>query len=385
MEHKLNSRVKNIQISGIRQFFNKVAKYPDAVQLTLGQPDFETPNHIKEAAKKAIDLNYTRYTKNPGDDELVEAASRFVKNKYNLTYNPQSEVITTVGASQAIDITMRTILQEGDEVILPGPVYPAYEPIIRLCGAIPVYIDTTDTGFKLAPAKLKQVLTEKTKAVMLPYPSNPTGVVLTEEELKDLAAVLREKDVFVVSDEIYSELNFEMPHHSIASLTGMREKTIVINGVSKSHSMTGWRIGFVFAPEEITRHILKVHQYNVSCASSISQKAASEALTAGEDDAEPMKKEYKKRRDYMYKRLIEIGMEVEYPQGAFYIFPSVSKTGLSSFDFATKLLEENKLAVVPGNAFSEYGEGYIRLSYAYSMENLKEALDRLEVFWKKLM
>ncbi|MBM7094537.1 aminotransferase A [Bacillus sp. H-16] len=385
MEHKLNSRVKNIQISGIRQFFNKVAKYPDAVQLTLGQPDFETPNHIKEAAKKAIDLNYTRYTKNPGDDELVEAASRFVKNKYNLTYNPQSEVITTVGASQAIDITMRTILQEGDEVILPGPVYPAYEPIIRLCGAIPVYIDTTDTGFKLAPDKLKQVLTEKTKAVMLPYPSNPTGVVLTKEELKDLAAVLREKDVFVVSDEIYSELNFEMPHHSIASLTGMREKTIVINGVSKSHSMTGWRIGFVFAPEEITRHILKVHQYNVSCASSISQKAAAEALTAGEDDAEPMKKEYKKRRDYMYKRLIEIGMEVEYPQGAFYIFPSVSKTGLSSFDFATKLLEENKLAVVPGNAFSEYGEGYVRLSYAYSMKNLKEALDRLEVFWKKLM
>ncbi|WP_026689592.1 aminotransferase A [Alteribacter aurantiacus] len=383
MEHKLNTRVKNIQISGIRQFFNRVAAFPDAVQLTLGQPDFSTPEHIKEAAKTAIDHNYTRYTKNQGDDELVEAAAAFVKKKYELNYNPKDEVITTVGASEAIDITMRTILEEGDEVILPGPVYPAYEPIIRLCGAVPVYVDTTDSGFKITPDKLKQALSEKTKAVMLPYPSNPTGVTLTREELDKLGIVLKEKEIFIIADEIYSELNFEGKHYSIANVHGMKEKTIVINGVSKSHSMTGWRIGFVFGPKPIVKHILKVHQYNVSCPSSISQKAATQALTVGMNDATPMKNEYMKRRDYMYKRLKEIGLDVEYPKGAFYIFPSIKKSGMSSFEFAINLLEENQLAVVPGNAFSDYGEGYIRLSYAYSMDNLEEALNRLELFWHK--
>ncbi|TMW73494.1 aminotransferase A [Alteribacter natronophilus] len=384
MEHKLNSRVKDIQISGIRQFFNRVSDYPDAVQLTLGQPDFHTPDHIKEAAKRAIDQNATRYTKNPGEDALVEAASSFMKKKYRLAYDPHSEVITTTGASQAIDTAMRTILEEGDEVILPGPVYPAYEPIIRLAGALPVYVDTRGTGFKLTAAALEGALTERTKAVIVPYPSNPTGVVMTEEELADIAAVLSKRDIFTISDEIYSELTFGSGHTSIAAMQGMKEKTIVINGVSKSHSMTGWRIGFIFAPAEIRAHMLKVHQYNVSCASSVSQRAALEALTAGERDAEPMREEYKKRRDYMFNRLEQMGMPAEKPDGAFYMFPSISKSGLASFEFCLQLLEEAKLAVVPGNAFSSYGEGYIRLSFAYSMENLEEALDRLEMFWTRV-
>ncbi|WP_096434965.1 aminotransferase A [Alteribacter populi] len=384
MENRLNSRVKAIEISGIRQFFNRVGQYPDAVQLTIGQPDFATPDHIKEAGKRAIEEGFTTYTKNPGDDALVEAAATFMEKKYGLSYDPFTEVITTVGASQAIDITMRSILEEGDEVLLPAPVYPAYEPIIRLCGAIPVFIDTRETGFKLTAEQIEEAITHKTKAVMLPYPSNPTGVVLTLEDIQQIAETLRDREIFVVSDEIYSELQFGQEHVSIASMEGMKEKTVVINGVSKSHSMTGWRIGFVFASEAILKHILKVHQYNVSCATSISQKAAIEALTNGIDDADPMKIEYEKRRDYMYNRLINMGMQVEQPQGAFYMFPSIKESGLASFDFALQLLEEAKLAVVPGNAFSVYGEGYIRLSYAYNMENLQVALDRLETFWKKL-
>ncbi|PYZ98324.1 aromatic amino acid aminotransferase [Alteribacter lacisalsi] len=384
MDHKLNPRVKHIQISGIRQFFNRVSDYPDAVQLTIGQPDFHTPAHIKEAAKAAIDENVTRYTKNPGEDGLTEAAAAFVKRKYGLHYSPLTEVITTTGASQAIDITMRTILEEGDEVILPGPVYPAYEPIIRLCGAVPVYADTRETGFKLTASQVKEAVTDRTKAVMIPYPSNPTGVVMNREELQGIADILKNRDIFAVSDEIYSELTYGGPHTSIASLPGMKEKTIVINGVSKSHSMTGWRIGFVFAPASVRQHILKVHQYNVSCASSISQRAALEALTAGADDAAPMRDEYVKRRDYMYIRLTKMGLPAEQPSGAFYMFPSIQASGMGSFEFCLQLLEETKLAVVPGNAFSSYGEGYIRLSFAYSMEILEEALDRLEIFWNKV-
>ncbi|WP_018133011.1 aminotransferase A [Effusibacillus pohliae] len=384
MEHLINKRVKEIQISGIRKFSNLVAQYQDAISLTIGQPDFPTPEHIKQAAKTAIDQNKTAYTQNPGLPELRRAASRFLQAKYQLSYNPETEVITTIGASQAIDIALRTILEEGCEVLLPGPVYPGYEPLIKLSGAVPVYVDTTTNGFKINAALLKPRITHKTRCIILPYPSNPTGCVLDEQDLAEIADLLRDKEIFVISDEIYSELIYDKPHRSIASLPFMREKTIVINGLSKSHSMTGWRIGFAFAPAAITQHMVKVHQYNVTCASTISQYAALEALSQGLDDAGPMKREYKKRRDYVYDRLTAMGFDVVKPDGAFYVFPSIKAFHMKSFDFAAKLLEEQRVAVVPGEAFSPLGEGYIRISYAYSMDVLREGLDRIEQFVRSL-
>lgn len=384
MEHLINSQVKDIQISGIRQFFNMVAKYPDAIQLTIGQPDFATPDHIKEAGKKAINDNKTNYTKNAGLDELCIAATKFLQKKYDLSYDPKTEVITTIGASQGIDIAFRTILEPGTEVILPGPIYPAYEPIIKMCGATPVYIDTRKTDFKISAAQIAAKITDKTRCVMLPYPSNPTGCILTKSELEDIANVLKNHDIFVLSDEIYSELVYGTKHHSIASFPGMKQKSIIINGLSKSHSMTGWRIGFVFADEAISKHMLKVHQYNVSCASSISQYAALEALTNGINDAELMCDEYKKRRDYVYDRLISMGIDVVKPDGAFYLFPSIEKYGMSSTEFTLKLLQQGKLACVPGTAFSSFGEGFLRISYAYSMEILEEGCNRLEKFIKQI-
>ncbi|MCD8500693.1 MAG: aminotransferase A [Bacillaceae bacterium] len=384
MEHLINHHVQKIQISGIRQFFNLVAQYPEAIQLTIGQPDFPTPTHIKEAAITAIEANQTSYTKNAGLDDLCVAAVDFVKQKYGLDYDANSEVITTIGASQAIDIAFRTILEPGCEVIMPVPIYPAYEPIIRMCGAIPVYIDTRDTGFKLTKQQLMDHMTDKTRCVLLPYPSNPTGCILTEKELAEIKDVLKDKDIFVVSDEIYSELVYGEKHTSIASFAEMRQKTIVINGLSKSHSMTGWRVGFVFADATIIKHMLKVHQYNVSCASSISQYAALEALTNGINDANEMREEYVKRRDYVYDRITSLGIEVVKPQGAFYLFPSIKKFGLSSNDFAHQLLKRGGVACVPGTAFSSFGEGYLRLSYAYSMTILEEGCNRIEKFIKSI-
>ncbi|TNJ66362.1 aminotransferase A [Paenibacillus hemerocallicola] len=384
MEHLVNSAVTDIQISGIRKISNLVATYKDAITLTIGQPDFPTPAHIVEAGKRALDQNRTLYTPNAGLLELRQAAARFVGSKYGLSYDPEQEVIVTAGASQALDISLRTIIAPGSEVIIPGPIYPGYEPIVRLCGGTPVYADTRGNGFKLTAELLKPLLTDRTRAVILCYPSNPTGRVMAEEELKAVADLLRGMPIFVISDEIYSELVYDTPHRSIAALPGMKEQTIVINGLSKSHSMTGWRIGFTFAPSHITKHMVKVHQYNVTCASSISQYAGIEALTAGIDDAETMKKEYKARRDFVYDKLGRIGLEGEKPEGAFYLFPSIRRFGLSSIDFTMKLLEEERVAVVPGDAFSVYGEGYIRISYAYSMEVLEKAMDKLESFVGRL-
>jgi aminotransferase len=384
MEHLVNASVRDIQISGIRKISNLVSTYKDALTLTIGQPDFPTPDHIMQAAHAAIDAHKTTYTPNPGMLELRQAAAAFVRGKYGLEYRPESEIIVTSGASQALDITLRTILEEGAEVILPGPIYPGYEPLVRLCGGVPVYADTRANGFKLTAELLEPHITEKTRCIILCYPSNPTGRVLSAEELADIARLLENKDIFVISDEIYSELIYGLPHASLASFPSMRAKTIVINGLSKSHSMTGWRIGFTFAPAEISQHMVKVHQYNVTCASSISQYAALEALTNGVDDALPMKEAYVERRDFVYNRLIDMGFELEKPEGAFYLFPSIEKFKLSSMDFTMKLLEEQRVAVVPGDAFSVYGEGYIRISYAYGMEVLEQATDRLEAFVRKL-
>ena len=382
MEHLINQRVKTIEISGIRKFFNMVAHMEDLISFTIGQPDFPTPEHVKNAGIAAIDNDFTSYTHNAGTIELRKAACDFVAKKYGLDYVPESEVIVTMGASEAIDIAFRTILAEGLEVILPGPIYPGYEPIIQMMGAVPVHVDIRENQFRFTLEMIKPYITDKTRCIVLPYPSNPTGVSLSKEELKEIADFLKDKDIFILADEIYSELTFDQKHVSIASF--LKEKTIVINGLSKSHSMTGWRIGFLFAPENITKHILKVHQYNVSCANSIAQKAAYEALTAGFDDALTMKKEYIKRREYVYNRLTSMGFYVVKPDGAFYFFVKIPKSiPLNSFDFALKLVNETKVAVVPGSAFSNYGEGYFRLSFACSMETLEIGLNRMEHYIKK--
>ncbi|MBM7647312.1 aminotransferase [Bacillus ectoiniformans] len=383
MEHRLNDSVKNIEISGIRKFFNLVGGTEDMISLTIGQPDFPTPLHVKEAGIKSIHNNFTNYTHNAGFIELRTAAANFVHNKYKLNYNPETEVIITVGASQAIDVALRTILCRGDEVILPGPVYPGYEPIIHMCGAAPVMVDTRDNEFKLTADLIEQAITEKTKALILPYPSNPTGVSLSETELQEIAELLKDKDIFIIADEIYSELTYDQTHVSISQF--LKSQTIVLNGLSKSHSMTGWRIGLLFAPEAIAKHILKVHQYNVSCASSVSQMAAIEALTAGCDDALPMREQYNKRREYVFERLSNMGLDVVKPDGAFYFFVKIpDQITESSFDFCYKLATSYKVAVVPGSAFSAFGEGYFRLSYACSMEMLENGLDRIEAYLNTL-
>lgn len=380
MYNFINDEVKNIEISGIRKFHNLVQNYEGAISLTIGQPDFDTPTHIKDAAKKALDEGKTIYTHNAGLIELRNAASKYLETKYSLLYNPETEIITTNGASEAIDTTLRTILTKGCEVIIPSPAYPGYEPVIKLMGATPVYIDTSKTDFKLTSEALEKAITDKTRCVILPYPSNPTGCTLSIENISSIAKILENKNIFVLSDEIYSELCYSENHISIAKISYMKNKTIVINGLSKSHSMTGFRIGFIFAPEYLSKELLKVHQYNSTCASTISQYAAIEALTNGINDAIPMKEDYIKRRDYVYDRLKSIGFEVSKPDGAFYIFPSIKKYSNSSFDFALKLLENAKVAVVPSTAFSGNVEGYIRISYAYSFEMLEEALNRIDEY-----
>ena len=382
MEHLINERVKSIEISGIRKFSNMVAGTKDIISLTIGQPDFPTPLHVKEAGKKSIDENFTSYTHNAGDIRLRNAASQFMKEKYKLSYQPESEIIVTVGASEAIDIAFRTILDEGSEVILPGPVYPGYEPIIKLCGAKPIYVDIREHKFRFTAEVIAPYITEHTRCIVLPYPSNPTGVSLREDELRAIADLLIEKDIFILADEIYSELVYDQPHVSIASY--LRDQTIVINGLSKSHAMTGWRIGLLFAPENINKHILKVHQYNVTCATSIAQMAAIEALTIGINDALPMKEAYLERRDYVYDRLNKMGLDVQNPDGAFYFFVKIPFNDISSFDFCLSMVKEEKVAVVPGSAFSSYGEGYFRLSFACSMETLEEGLNRIETYLKKV-
>lgn len=384
LEHLINPQVKEIQISGIRKISNLVSTIPGALTLTIGQPDFPTPRHIIEAGQRALDQNKTVYTQNPGLLELREAVANFVQVKYGQTYRAADEIIVTAGASQAVDITLRTILTPGAEVIIPAPIYPGYEPLIRLAGGVPVYVDTRENGLKLTADLLAPYLTEKTRCVILCYPSNPTGQVLTEKEIADLAELLADRELFILSDEIYSELVYGVRHRSIATVGKLRDKTIVINGLSKSHAMTGWRVGFTMAPAYLTEHMVKVHQYNVTCASSVSQYAALEALTVGIDDALPMREAYEARRDYVYDRLIAMGIELEKPDGAFYLFPSIAKFGLTSQEFAMRLLHEEHVAVVPGDAFTSYGEGHIRISYAYAQDVLEHSLDRLKRFVAKL-
>ncbi|MBF2466828.1 aminotransferase class I/II-fold pyridoxal phosphate-dependent enzyme [Listeria welshimeri] len=381
MTKSIRPELHDIEVSGIRTFNNRVTGIPDMIRLTLGEPDFPTPEHIKQAGISAIQENFTNYTPNAGMPELLAAASMYFKEKYDLSYK-DNEIIVTVGATEAISVALQTILEPDDEVILPDPIYPGYEPLITLNKARPIKIDTTETNFKLTPEQLRAHITPKTKALIIPYPSNPTGVSLTKEELLALAAVLKETGIFVIADEIYSELTYHQEHVSIAPM--LRDQTIVINGLSKSHAMIGWRIGFLLAPENLTKEMLKIHQYSVTCASSISQKAALEAITNGKDDAFQMRTEYKTRANFTQERLEKMGFTVIPPDGAFYFFVKLpDEITENSFDWAVRLAEEAKVAVVPGNAFSEKGDRYFRLSYATSFNNLAEALDRMATFLAK--
>lgn len=380
MNIQINPRAQALKIPGTRQFSNQLVLYPDAVNLTIGQPDFPTPTSVKEAGIRAIEQNLTGYSHNAGLLELRNAVNSFFFDKYGFSYDLQSEIIITNGASEAIDAVFRTILVEGDEVILPAPTYSGYVPVIELCGAKVVYLDTTDTNFQPSAERLANLINERTKAVFFNNPSNPTGVVLTKETMNELVDVIKGKNLFVLTDEIYSENTFSGKHHSFASYEEIREKLFYIHGVSKSHSMTGWRIGFLMGPANVLEHVVKVHAFNTICASLPAQYAAMEALTNAKDTPSEMNLQYVKRRDFVFSRLTDMGLTVEKPNGAFYIFPDIRKYGMNSFEFATKLLQEGGVAVVPGSAFTAYGEGFIRISYAYNMAVLEKGMNRLEEF-----
>lgn len=385
LTNRFNKQVDKIAVSLIRQFDERVSSIPNILKLTLGEPDFNTPEHVKKAGIEAIEGNYSHYSGMSGLPDARQAATQFLEKKYHLNYDWQTEVMITIGGTEAISASLLGILEAGDKVILPAPIYPGYEPVITLAGAEPVYLDTSDNGFVLAPEVLEEALEthgEQVKAVILNYPSNPTGVTYSRDEVKALAEVLKKYPVFVISDEIYSELTYDEKHVSIAEY--LREQTILINGLSKSHAMTGWRIGFIFAPQELTKEIIKVHQYLVTAATTISQKAAVQALVEGIDDAQVMKKEYLIRRDFVFDKMTELGFEVAKPSGAFYVFAKIPAQCIQdSMEFCVDLAQKEALAVIPGIAFGDAGEGYIRISYAASLESLTEAMARMERYIKR--
>ena len=378
----LNTVVKNMKPSGIRKFFDIVSEMPDAISLGVGEPDFETPWHIVDEGIYSLERGRTYYTSNSGLMELRQEICKWYLRKYEVDMDPATECLITVGGSEGIDLAVRAITNPGDEVIIPEPSYVSYVPCASLAGAVPVTIDLKDENrFKLTAEELSQAITPNTKLLILSYPNNPTGAIMTKEDLIPIAKLCVENDIYVISDEIYSELTYtEEPHCSIASLPGMRERTIVINGFSKAYAMTGWRLGYALAPHDITKLMTKIHQFCIMCAPTTSQYAAIEALREGDKDIAVMRKSYDERRRYLIKRLNDMGMPAFEPEGAFYIFPSIKRFGMSSDEFATKLLEREKLAVVPGNAFGDSGEGFVRISYAYSIDQLREALDRIEHF-----
>ena len=383
---RFNKQLDKIQVSLIRQFDQAISEIPGVLRLTLGEPDFTTPDHVKEAAKRAIDQNKSYYTGMSGLLTLRQAASDFVKEKYQLDYAPENEILVTIGATEALSATLTAILEEGDKVLLPAPAYPGYEPIVNLVGAEVVEIDTTENGFVLTPEMLEKAILEqgdKLKAVILNYPANPTGITYSREQLEALAAVLRKYEIFVVCDEVYSELTYTGEAH-VSLGTMLRDQAIIINGLSKSHAMTGWRLGLIFAPAAFTAQLIKSHQYLVTAANTMAQHAAVEALTAGKNDAEPMKKEYIQRRDYIIEKMAALGFEIIKPDGAFYIFAKIpAGYHQDSFAFLKDFAQKKAVAFIPGAAFGRYGEGYVRLSYAASMETIKEAMKRLEEYMRE--
>ena len=385
MRDALSGKVKQIKPSGIRKFFDIVSEMDDAISLGVGEPDFDTPWHIREEGIYSLEKGRTFYTSNSGLKELKEEVSKYLDRRFGLKYEPSGEIMITVGGSEAIDGALRAMLDEGDEVILPQPSYVSYEPCIVLADGVPVIVELKEkNGFKLTRQQLEEVVTEKTKILIMPFPNNPTGAIMTEEELKPIVDFVIEHDLFVISDEIYSELTYSGTHASIGAFPGMKERTIVINGFSKSYAMTGWRLGYACGPKVILDQILKIHQFAIMCAPTTSQYAAIEALRHGDADVEKMRNEYDRRRRFLLNAFQKMGIECFEPFGAFYMFPSIKKFGMSSDEFATRLLKEEKIAVVPGTAFGDCGEGFLRISYAYSIEDLKAALERIESFIKKL-
>ena len=380
----LSETLKDIKPSGIRKFFDLLADMGDVTALTVGQPDFVTPWHIREAAITSLERGQTYYTSNSGLPELRTEVSRYMKRRFDLDFDP-SEVLITVGGSEAIDVAIRSLVNPGDEVIIPMPSFVCYEPIVRMAGATPVIINTkSENGFKLTPDELSSAITEKTKLLVLPYPNNPTGAILEREELEALADVLRDKSIAVLSDEIYAELTFGKRHVSIANIEGMAERTVIASGFSKAYAMTGWRLGYLCGPKAWITQMTKLHQYAIMCAPTASQFAAVEALKNGDGDIAEMCAEYNRRRVFIHEGLNKIGIPTLMPEGAFYIYPYIGGLGLSSEEFCERLLREEKCAIVPGTAFGECGEGYARISYAYSVKHIAEALEKIERFVNKL-
>ena len=377
--------LSDIKPSGIRKFFDLLSNMDGVTALTVGQPDFVTPWHIREAAIASLEQGKTYYTSNAGTAELREAISAYMSRRFSLKYDAKSEIFVTVGGSEAIDVAIRALINPGDEVILPTPSFVCYGPIAKMAGATVVELPTyARDGFKLTPDALRAAITPKTKMLILPYPGNPTGAVLRREELEAIAEVLSDTNIAVLSDEIYAELTYGERHVSIASIDGMRERTILVSGFSKAYAMTGWRLGYVCAPAPLLSQMLKLHQYAIMCAPTASQFAAVEAMNNGDGDVAEMCAEYNRRRAFIYEGLRSIGLDSVLPEGAFYIFPSIEKFGLSSEEFCERLLYEEKCAIVPGTAFGDAGEGFARISYAYSTKHIADALEKIERFVKKL-
>ena len=385
-ENILSKKVQDLQFSGIRKFFDIAASYDDVISLSVGEPDFKTPWAIRKEAIKVLEKGRTNYTANSGLTQLREAINDYLTDRINTSYDPSHEILVTVGGSEAIDLAVRALVDTGDEVLIPQPSFVCYSPIVTLANGTPVIIETSvEDGFKLTAKALKEHITPATKALILPYPNNPTGAVMRRCDLEEIAEVLKDTDIIVISDEIYSELTYgDEEHCSIVNIDGMKERTVLINGFSKAFSMTGWRLGFAAAPRPIVTQMLKIHQYGIMCSPTISQYSAVVALKECKKDIEYMRKEYDMRRKLIVKGFNEMGLDCFEPEGAFYIFPSIKKTGLSSQQFCEQLIEKYRVAVVPGDAFGECGEGYIRVSYAYSLQHIKTALERIRLFLEEL-
>ena len=384
-EKVLSRRAQELKPSGIRKFFDMLEEMKDVVALTVGQPDFQTPWHIREAGILSLEKGKTYYTSNAGTLELREEIARYLSRRFSLTYDPKAELLVTVGGSEAIDLAIRALVNEGEEVILPSPAFVCYDPIVHLTGGKTVEIPLKEeNSFRLTADELKAAITDKTKLLVLPFPANPTGAIMEKEDMEAIADVLRGTDIMVLADEIYAELTYGKKHFSFASIPDMRERTVVVNGFSKAYAMTGWRMGFTAAPAEVTREMFKIHQFAIMCAPTTSQMAAIEALRAGDDDIEEMKAEYNRRRTHLVKRLRKMGIGCFTPEGAFYVFPNIGGFGLSSEEFCEKLLMEYGVAIVPGTAFGACGEGFARISYAYSLKHIDAALDRMEKMIKDL-
>ncbi len=385
MRDPLSKTIKTIEPSGIRKFFDLVSEMDDAISLGVGEPDFDTPWHIRDEGIYSLEKGRTFYTSNAGLKELKVEISKYLNRRFGLQYDYNKEILVTVGGSEAIDIAMRAMLDPGDEVLIPQPSYVSYLPCCVLANGTPVTIELkAENEFRLTAEELEAAITPKTKLLVMPFPNNPTGAVMEKKDLEAVAEVIKKHDLFVLSDEIYCELTYLEKHVSIASLPGMRERTIVVNGFSKSHAMTGWRLGYTYGPAEIIKQMLKIHQFAIMCAPTTSQYAAVEALKNGDEDVAMMREQYDARRRYLMERFKEMGLECFEPFGAFYVFPCIKEFGMTSDEFANRLLQTKKVAVVPGTAFGDSGEGFIRISYAYSLDDLKIALERVEEFITEL-